>query len=367
MRTSVLGAAAVLLILGGCAKEPPVTFDGNGTLVVLALWNATPEDSLAPLVPLPGAKVVANSEYGTIVAQTGDDGVARLEHLPTATFSISIRRQHPDDANIRLVGASTGLVVRSGSTVQDTVIPKPIASSGIAINEIYSAGPVNSSFFFFDQFIELYNPSDSVRYLDGMLIMRVSGNGETWQMGPGADEGGDGDMDGVTYIFTFPGNPGEQAHPIIPGQFVVLAVDAVDHRTIVSSSYDLSHADWEFYNQFSPEDIDNSGVPNLINMRSDKTTDFLISLTGDVIVLADGRDTVWSDGIDISTIVDGIEYQSSPPPALKKTLDNRVDRGYALSPPRYSGQSIQRVEPGNDSNDATVDFCIRLRATPGYQ
>ena len=94
--------------------------------------------------------------------------------------------------------------------------------------------------------------------------MRVSGNSEGGR-GPGADEGNDGDIDGVTYIFQFPGSPGETNHPIRPGQFMVLAVDAVDHKALFPGSVDLSRADWEFYNQFSPEDIDNPSVPNLIN------------------------------------------------------------------------------------------------------
>ncbi len=365
MRALLTCAVAAILMASGCAKDPPVGVDGDGMLTIVALWDEVQTDSLIILVPLAGAKVVASSEYGTMVRETGADGTLRLENLPSATFNISIRKRHPLDPNIQLVGATVGLVVRSGEVRVDTVISKPISSTGIAINEIYAAGPVNDLFFFFDQFIELYNASDSTRYLDGMLISRVSGNNEG--LGPGADEGADGDLDGFTYIFKFPGNPGEHAYPIVPGQFVTLAVDAVDHRSLFSASYDLSGADWEFYNQYSPEDVNNPAVPNLINIRSDKTVDFLISLTNDVIILSDGRDTVWVDGIDIGTVVDAVEYQSSHHPANKKTLDSRVDRGYALTPPKYSGQSIQRVEPGGDTNDSLVDFEIRARATPGYQ
>jgi hypothetical protein len=353
--------------MAGCAQEPPVAVDGDGTLLIVALWDALPNDSLAILAPLANARVVLSSEYGIMVKQTGPDGVLRLDHLPNATFNVSVRKPHPADPGIQLVGATVGIAVRSGTTVLDTVVSKPISSSGIAINELYVGGPINSLFFFFDQYIELYNAGDSVRYLDGMQVIRMSGNSEGSQLGPGADEGLDGDIDGVTYIFNFPGSPGEQNHPIRPGQFVVLASDAADHSKVVSTSYDLSHADWEFYNQYSPEDIDNPAVPNLINTRSDRTADFLVNLVADVIVLASGRDTVWVDGIDISTVVDAVEYQSNPHPASTKTLDSRVDRGYALSPPRYSGQSMQRVEPGSDTNDSSVDFEIRARATPGYQ
>lgn len=355
---------AVVVLMAGCVQEPPVAVDGNATLVVTALWNVTGNDSLPSYEPLVNAKVLITSEYGSMVRMTDGSGRLVMEHMPAATYNIAVRRAHPMDAGIQLVGSTVGLVARSGSVTGDTVYTKTISSSGIAINEIYSVGPVNNMFFFYDQYLELYNASDSTRYLDGMIVMRISGNSEG--LGPGADEGADGDIDGVTYIFQFPGTPGGSQYPIHPGQFVVLAVDAVDHKALFPGSIDLSRADWEFYNQYSPEDIDNPGVPNLSNLRSDRTVDFLYGLTGDVMAIADGRDTVWVDGIDIATVIDAVEYQSSPPPASKKTLDARLDRGYALSPPRYSGQSIQRVEPGSDTNDSSIDFEIRPSATPGY-
>lgn len=355
----------ILLLMAGCAEDPPTAVDGNATLVIVAIWNSSGNDSLPTFEPLAGAKVLLTSEYGSMVRATDNAGVLRLDHLPAATYSIAIRRSHPLDPGIQLVGSVTGLKTQSGLVIADTVLSRSISSTGIAINEIYSVGPLNDMFFFYDQFLELYNASDSTRYLDGMLVMRVSGNSEG--LGPGADEGADGDIDGVTYISQFPGTVGGAQHPIRPGQFLVLAVDAVDHRAQFATSVDLSKADWEFYNQFSPEDIDNPNVPNLVNLRSDKTVDFLYSLTGDVMMIASGQDTVWVDGIDIATVVDAVEYQSSPPPTTKKTLDARVDRGYALSPPRYSGQSLQRVEPGSDTNDSTIDFEIRPTATPGYQ
>ena len=353
------------LLAAGCMQEPPTSVDGNGKLLISALWEPTVggQPSGAP-APLPFAKVIITSEYGMMVQQTGADGRLLLEHLPSAHYSVSIRKAHPEDASIQLVGSVIDLLVQSGESRSDTILAKPISSTGISINELYVAGPVNSIFFFYDEFFELYNASDSVRYLDGMMMMRVTGISDQGIL-PGEDRDNDGDIDGILYVFRFPGQPGGSEHPIQPGQFVVVAVDAVNHSNIVSTAPDLSHADYEFYNQYSAEDLDNPAVPNLLNMRSDKTQDFLVGLTADVIVLSDGRDSVWVDGIDISTIVDGVEYQSSPPPTNQKTLDPRVDRGYILSPPRYAGMSMQRREPGSDTNDGTIDFEILSSPTPG--
>lgn len=357
--------AAAGFLAAGCMQEPPTSVDGNGTMVIAAVWEPTVagQPAGAP-APLAFAKVIITSEYGMRVYQTGADGSLLLEHLPAAHYSVSIRKPHPDDASIQLVGSKIDLLVQSGESRSDTILAKPISSTGVSINELYVAGPVNSIFFFYDEFFELYNASDSVRYLDGMMIMRVTGISDQGVL-PGEDRDNDGDIDGITYVFRFPGQPGGSEHPILPGQFVVLAVDAVNHANIVSTAPDLSHAEWEFYNQYSAEDLDNPNVPNLINMRSDRTVDFLVGLTADVIVLSSGADSVWVDGIDISTIVDGVEYQSSPPPTNQKTLDSRVDRGYILSPPRYAGMSMQRREPGSDTNDGTIDFEIINSPTPG--
>jgi hypothetical protein len=366
MKTIILAICIAGVMLAGCMENPPSATDGNATLSIVAIWDSSSVDSVSRFSPLTNAKVIITSEYGTMIQQTDAYGVLRLEKLPSTTYTVSVRKVHPMDPNIQLVGNMLGIVLRSGSASRDTIRAKAMSSSGISINEIYCAGPVNSFFFFYDQFIELYNASDSVRYLDGMFVMRVSGNSEL-NIKPGEDFGNDGDMDGVTYAFRFPGVPGEHNHPINPGQFKVLASDAVNHSTLISTAVDLSHADWEFYNQYSPEDIDNPAVPNLINIRSDRTTDFLINLSADVIVVSGGRDSNWVDGINISDVVDGVEYQSNPPPSSEKTLDNRIDRGYVLSPAKYSGKSMQRREPGSDSNDGTLDFETLNRTTPGRQ
>ena len=367
MRTYISALFALALVFGSCAEAPPSAFDGNGRLLLTAVWDSSGGSVPgAPLVPMAFAKVILTSEYGTMIRQTDTAGVLRLENLPATTYSFSVRKPHPEDPSIQIVGSMLSVLVQSGSTTSQTIQGKPISSSGVTINEIYCGGPVNGIFFFYDQFIELYNASDSVRYLDGAFVMRVTGSSDL-HIEAGEDYDNDGDIDGVTYVFRFPGIPGESNHPIHPGQFMVLAGDGVNHSAVVPGAVDLSHADWEFYNQYSPEDIDNPSVANLINDRTDRTVHFLNRLTGDDVVVSAGRDSNWIDGIDISDIIDGVEYQDSTPPALRKKLDNRVDRGFVLSPPKYSGKSMQRREPGTDTNEGTIDWEILNAATPGRQ
>lgn len=362
MRIMLFLSVAAMLFVLGCKEEPPVAVDGNGVLELKAVWDAS-TDSVANYLPLSNAKVMLNSQYGMNIYYTNSEGCLKIEHLPTAEYSVSIKAPHPQDPSINLVGAVRRLAVNSGGVCSETITAKAVSSSGLALNEIYCVGPVNNQFYFYDLFIELYNSSDSVKYLDGMMVMRVSGNGTG--KGPGADEGDDGDIDGAAYIYKFPGKPGEKNHALQPKQYVVLAGDATDHRKVISSSIDLSNAGWEFYNQYMPSDLDNPNVPNLINIKFDNVTKFLISLTSDVIVISSGIDSVWNDGIDISTIVDAIQYAATA--TKKKTIDDRVERGLVITPSKYSGQSMQRREPGMDTNDGSMDWEVISSPTPGRQ
>ncbi|MCU7496267.1 MAG: DUF4876 domain-containing protein [Ignavibacteria bacterium] len=350
-----------LMFMQGCAEKAPLMADGESKMIVRAFWNNS-TDSIPHYVPMANAKVILNSEYGYIVKNTDANGVLELNNLPCAVYNVSVRMQHPMDPSVLLVGTKLSIGTSTEKAAIDTIFAKPVSSTGIAINEIYAAGPV-SNLYWYDQFIELYNSSDSVKYLDGMMVMRFSGN--STGKGPGADEGDDGDIDGLTYAFKFPGKCGEKNYPFPPKTFLVLASNAINHQKNYSTSVDLSHADWEFYNQYSALDMDNPKVPNLINMRPDITADFVIALTNDIVVLSNGKDQNWQDGIDISTILDAVEYQTTA--TVQKTLDPRLDRGYVLSPPRYSGRSIQRREAGVDTNDGSVDWETLAHPTPGYQ
>lgn len=350
------------IILAGCMENPPAIKDGYGKLSIIAYGDTAIADTVPAYIRMRNAKVILTSEYGTMIRYTNDEGILSLETLPSAVYNITFRMVHPLVNSRVLVGNIKNIEITSDRVYVDSVFASPVSNTGLAINEIYCAGPINNFFYFYDQFIELYNYSDSLIYLDGMQISRVSGTNDG-QYQPGEDYGNDGDIDGITYIFKFPGRPGERNYFIRPGQFIVIAGKAIDHRASVSTSIDLSNCDWEFYNQFSATDFDNPNVPNLLNIRADRTVDFLINLVSDVIVLSSGVDTVWEDGIDISTIIDGVQYASSP--TKLKTIDSRVEKGLALSPPRYSGQSMRRREPGGDTDDATLDWEITSACTPG--
>ena len=351
-------------ILYSCQEKAPTQVDGDVELKIVVVWNNSVIDSIKNYVPLVNPEMILVSEYGNRKEYGDENGILYLKNIPSSVYQISARGKHPLDKTILIAGNLNNLEVLSGIQMVDTIFAKPISSHGISINEIYAGGPINNIYYNSDQFIELYNSSNEIKYLDGMQIFRVSWT-DDFTKDPGVDWDNDNDIDGITYAFKFPGRSGQKNYPFEPQTFITIAQVAIDHSKAVQGSIDLSNANWEFVNQFNAVDFDNPKVPNLSNFRLDKTVDFKINLTSDILVLANGVDTVWEDGINIETIVDGVEYQSSG--NTRKTLDNRIDRGWVQSAPMYNGESMQRREKGIDTNDGTLDWNIIHKPTPGWQ
>jgi hypothetical protein len=350
----------LILFIYGCTEKPPVVPDGNAGIRLLVLYDST--GNYNNTLRVSNAKVVITSDYGAMIKYTDKDGMLAVDNIPCANYNISVTANLGNDKNVVLSGRIETLSLKSDSRSNDTIYVKPFSNTGIVFNELYFDAPINNSFYCWDQFIELYNSSDSVQYLDGIQIIRMKSGG---LLGAGADEDNDGDVDAVLHISKFPGKPGEKNYPLKPKSFLVLAVDAINHSSFIQGAVDLTHADWEFYNQYSADDIDNPEVPNLLNIQPEMTKDFFMPLDIGVIILANGRDSVWQDGIDINTILDGAEYEGKP--GDRKTLDPRVDRGNFVSPPKYSGKSLQRREPGLDSDNGSLDWEIINNPTSGYQ
>lgn len=189
------------------------------------------------------------------------------------------------------------------------------------------------------QYIELYNAGSETEYLDGKIVCRLGS-----------------DIDGVTSIWQFPGTGTD--YPINPGEFKIVTPDAKSYTNL-----DLSNADFECYIETEFNASDNENVPNLTNLKS--TTEFLIAFTSDEVILASGEDVYWEDGIDIETIIDGVEYAKPNTDPMYIDLNDQVDAGYAVGPNgNYQGRPVERKEPGMDTNNSTNDFRMTAAPTP---
>ncbi len=364
----------VLVFLGigiFCTPEKPVVTDAKvkRTFVVYDTTGLYDPTDTTKLTPVANAKIILNSKdyVKKYVYYTDDSGRVNIDNILASTYEVNVT-----------YAIGPGLMLVAGQVMEfydfheevDTLLLTAVSPAPLVINEIYYCGPKNNIFFFFDQYIELFNRTDSVIYLDGMILGRIRSSKEIRPI-----------KDTLSYVqnvfaYKFPGNPGEKNWPIYPGQYIVIASDAYDHSKTLSNAINLENADFEFYNQYSG-DYDNPDVPNLTNLIPSKRADFLISVVSDGVVLGDG--TSWelvtlateygtSDYINlpIETIIDGVEYKSGT--TRPKDLTYRIDAGYTgVRVTRYSGKSVERINPYMDTNNSTVDFHILDHPTPGYK
>ena len=363
-----------MLLLLSCVREAPVHLDGTLTYQTYIYYADSVSFETSTLIPVRSAKVMLTAANYTgsdgnpksYTQLTDSSGLAVFEGLVVDRYNVFISKEEISNAKTVLITGSKTIELPDSANGIDSIRVQPIEKSNIVINEIYFCGPENRNYYFYDQFIELYNNSDITVYLDGMYLCRCA------QTHP--EDLHERDYVQTLNLFKFPGDPlSGRSYPVAPGQFVVIAQDAVNHSDYIATAVDLSGADWEFFNPYGG-DIDYP-APNVENFLPEKTNDFMINLTHNAIILSDGTDWYWGEinendyqyiHIPIRTILDGVEYSSNP--EKEKELNRMVDAGFAgVGIAKYSGKSTQRREPGYDTNNSSIDFINLEHPTPGYQ
>ncbi|WP_293897216.1 MULTISPECIES: DUF4876 domain-containing protein [unclassified Sphingobacterium] len=256
--------------------------------------------------------------------------------------------------------------------------------SGLIIKQIYYAGSdANQGASFRDQFIEIYNNSDSIRYADSLYLAEAYGANTAnatyvyqansgqydWSKSYGMPQGINANTDYV-YAFLIIQLPGTgKDYPILPGESIVVASTAANHRSPYvgadgvaisvkdpSLTVDLSTADFEAY--FAPylgttkplaSDIDNPNVPNVRVVNRANGVDMIMNQAGQrswiifrdegmgssdqwkgfMPPYADGRESLGTDykQIPVANILDGVELQSATSTQYPKRFTAKLDAG----------------------------------------
>jgi Protein of unknown function (DUF4876) len=370
-RTVLVCLAGTCLTFASCGVDRPLYPDGRNTLEIVAIDTSgvTGEDS----VLVAGALVELASttaEYKQVF-QTDPEGRVVVENLPAGEYIVQVSKQD-EVSKVLFMGQGTERLVNAVG-ILDTIYMSFIPTSPIVINEVYYAGCNASSFYFYDQFIELYNTTEDTLYLDGYFVVRGTQVSTIFDYDPNQEDFALG-----YYIYTFPGTRGVTHQcPIAPKGFIVIAGDATNHHNYGALCVDLSHADYEFFNA-AANDFDNPSVPNLDALWSG-SNDFTMNLAHSPVWIATGEDYTYQEHcymsgtsticttymhMMLSTILDGVEYASNPTSA--RYTPPRMDAGFGgIGLTRYSGQSIERKVPGLDSNNSIFDF-ENITPTPGY-
>jgi hypothetical protein len=356
-----------------CDVEKPDLPDGRNVLVLTAYDTSGVygRDTV-----IAGAQVEVSSTTFSYkeTFMTDAEGHLLIEKLPGGHYNVQAMKKD-NVSKVLLIGQKEEQLMSVGEK-RDTIYMSFVPTSPIVINEVYSAGCNASSFYFYDQYVELYNTTDETFYLDGLYVARGLEADGIYDFNPETSDFALGFK-----VFKFPGTYGVTHEcPIRPKQFVVLAADAINHHKYGSLCVDLSHTDWEFYNAVG-SDYDNPAVPNLtpVFATGTYTQDFSLNLVHSPLWICTGED--WTPGlhcymydgneicnwcleIPLYTILDGVEYSGNLPPY--RYLSSKIDAtpgGLGIT--RYSGQSMERKLPGLDTNNSSFDF-ETITPTPGY-
>jgi hypothetical protein len=181
----------------------------------------------------------------------------------------------------------------------------------------------------------------------------------------------------AVHAFMFPGDG--KTYPLAPGEFLLVAQDAIDHSAINLSSVDLSDVPFEY---FVPNkgDVD-ADATNMIQLHLKYGNDFLYSVMNNALVLMKVKDP-YAYGYDDferlllpkEDVLDAVEYRDDLSEMDYKRLDTNLDAGMTGGLQMYSGKSIQRKVDRfidgrlilMDNNNSSIDFEILETPTPGW-
>lgn len=338
---------------------------------------------------------------------TAVNGMASFS-LPSGRYDFRATGTYKDlDVN----GMTGNVSVTSQSSVELSVYAL-VKNSTLVFKEVYSSGV--KDYYFKDGFYEIYNNSDEVQYLDGVILgivdegfpagiykptnsIWVDGNGQLLDRYPMTN-----------FTMYFPGNG--QDHPLEPGKSVVVASYPINHsarkltENDVQSPVDLSRADWDIYcGPYSSVDIDIPEVPNLEYAYHTFGFEFMPAVSGQALILAklpagqkvadfvaDPNNIMAAPGksrnhlmIPSDYVIDGIEVVRAPKNERFKHLLPKTDIGMvwvdgsdngSAADGAYSGKSLRRKVASivngrtkfKDTNNSSVDFIIGGgKPTPG--
>jgi hypothetical protein len=208
-------------------------------------------------------------------ALTTANGVVVFAQLPEGLYVLSLDRPLTPAERQRLPATERDVALLAGGA-QLTVAPPTRAATldlvasrrgSLVLSELYRRSPfVGGAAYPWANYWEVYNSSDTIIFLDGILLFRTPHVpvGSQWPTEPCATvnvaERLDPDGLWAISIYAFPGAGRE--FPLPPGETRVLAVDAMDHASV--GLPDLSRAQFEMIGTAS--DIDNPAAANMLRL-----------------------------------------------------------------------------------------------------
>jgi hypothetical protein len=381
-------------------------------LIILAMAWVMPscEDDGAPLysvtvsVTFPDGLTVTDKSDVTVKALntvTAIEKTVQTDNVGNATFLLEAgtytfsATQTTDEFVFNGITANQTVNATSLAFVVDLVAAS--RKGGLVIKEIYYTGSLTpaSGSYYSDQFVEIYNNSDSVIYLDNLCLSVMDPNSSATENVWAAQTS---KLPMTFHTWTWAGNG--TSHPLQPRTSVVVAQDGFNHKSDAAgnpnSPVDLGNAHYETYVEAQPtiKDVDYAGVPNLTLVYTTTTTsnDWLMPVFGPALVIfrlpiayttyASNPDNFMTKPgstasteylmIDPSYVIDAVECVRVEEDKRFKRVPVALDAGMVWCNGTYTSQSVRRkvekIIDGKvyykDTNNSSEDFKGAQTPTP---
>lgn len=180
--------------------------------------------------------------YSAVVNVTDDNGKVTTKNIQAFVQGVEI---NADNSTINLV----------------TYVYVP--TDDFIISEVFFTGTLRptGNQYYGDDYVKIYNNTDHVLYADGLTFLESKfTTTQKYNYRPNVMA----TAFTVQAIYTIPGSGTD--YPVQPGEELLICDTGIDHRVANENSFDLSHANFEWYDvSTSPTnlDIDSPTVPNL--------------------------------------------------------------------------------------------------------
>ncbi|KUJ61205.1 hypothetical protein AR687_13510 [Flavobacteriaceae bacterium CRH] len=377
---------------------------------------------------------LVNNETGNkYTSESDDSGVAKFNQILPGTYSVTATKvmlseeftetfgYTPTEAEINFNDAASNVVI-SSTTAPIALEMKTSKVGDFVIKQIYYGGSdTKKGAVFRDQFIEIYNNSNTVQYADGLYMAQLTGSTTTtvaaYSLANGqfdwskSEEMTIGNTANTNYVYgvniiKIPGN-GTQ-YPVQPGSSIVIAQNGINHKSNYIDNngkavsilnpeltVDLSTADFEtflgtYLGDVYQYDIQNPAVPDVdIAYWGNTNNDMILDSNGrqayTIFKMTDAEfaalkkyknpkgDKNYFLQIPNAVLIDGVDTTKDLASGLvPKKLASQIDGGNTYLPSgAYTSKAVIRKTKTTiagriilqDTNNSSNDF-VEITANP---
>lgn len=379
-----------MLLFTNCSSDDDGPSSGN-----LSVTVRYPDNYARNVAQNVEVKITNTLNDRESTAATDAQGVATFAGITpgtyTVTASVSLSSSETETLTgiaqeTQLSGVASNVSLMAGQEATVEVALSGSALGSLVFKEVYYTGSktLSEGNYFSDQFMEIYNNSTEVIYLDNLCIADVYGVSGVINSGNVPTEfHEDQDNVYVNSIWRIPGSGTD--HPLAPGSSIIIAQDGVNHQIEElnpNSPVDLSGADWETFNvRDDNRDADAPGVPNLERLYFTGGFDWLVTVFGPGLVIfkAEDFDSLeqvpypnpdYADLLDPRVkipnemVIDAFEALKDGSSGSFKRIPVALDAGFVYADDTYTAQSFRRKVSTTidgravlqDTNNGASDF-----------